>query len=152
MLRVMKVGENRLALFGRRGCFCRFPLTLDPRTPLPRGEQTPPYLPVANDMARRVAKKIGGWPVSSINEALLDIPSTAHILGGAVIGSDPESAVCDDRHRVFGHANLYVVDGSAVPRNLGVNPAPTITPPAGRAISQVPAKVSGDLVGSAAIG
>ena len=152
MLLVMQVAENQLELVRRRRWFWPFTLTLDSRNPLPRGERNPTYLPVANDMARRVAKKIGGWPVSSINEALLDIPSTAHILGGAVIGSDPESAVCDDRHRVFGHANLYVVDGSAVPVNLGVNPALTITALAERAMSQVPAKVSGDLVGSAAIG
>ena len=152
MLLVMQVAENQLELVRRRRWFWPFTLTLDSRNPLPRGERNPTYLPVANDMARRVAKKIGGWPVSSINEALLDIPSTAHILGGAVIGSDPESAVCDDRHRVFGHAHLYVVDGSAVPVNLGVNPALTITALAERAMSQVPAKVSGDLVGSAAIG
>ena len=45
---------------------------------------------------------------------------------------------------------LSVVDGSAVPVNLGVNPALTITALAEHAMSQVPVKASGDLVGSAA--
>ena len=150
MLLVMQVADNHLELVRRRKWFWPFAVTLDSRNPMPTGERNPTYLPVANDMARRVARKIGGWPVSSVNEALLDIPSTAHILGGAVIGSDPEGAVCDDRHRVFGHPNLYVVDGSAVPVNLGVNPALTITALAEHAMSQVPVKASGDLVGSAA--
>ena len=91
-------------------------------------------------MARRVAKKIGGWPSSSVNEVLFDIPSTAHILGGAVIGSDGETAVCDERNRVFGYSGLYVVDGSAIPVNLGVNPSLTITAVAERAMSLIPAK------------
>src|SRR5436309_13548737 len=143
MLLVMQVAENQLELVRRRRWFWPFTLTLDSRNPLPRGERNPTYLPVANDMARRVAKKIGGWPVSSINEALLDIPSTAHILGGAVIGSDPERAVCDDRHRVFGHANLYVVDGLAVLVNLGVYAARPITALAERSMNHLPDNVAG---------
>ena len=92
--------------------------------------------PRAGDLAR----KIGGWPASSINEVLFDIPTTAHILGGAPIGSDPESAACDAENRVFGQPGLYVVDGAAIPVNLGVNPSLTITALAEHALSKVPAK------------
>ena len=71
---------------------------------------------------------------------LFDIPSTAHILGGAAIGSDWQTAVCDDCSRVFGHPGLYIVDASAIPVNLGVNPALTIMALAEHAMSDVPAK------------
>jgi cholesterol oxidase len=93
-------------------------------------------------MARRVARKIGGWPASSINEVLFDIPTTAHILGGAPIGSDPTTAVCDAENRVFGQPGLFVVDGSAIPVNLGVNPSLTITALAEHAVSKIPAKAA----------
>ena len=144
MLLVMQVTDNHLELVRRRKWYWPFTVTLDSRNPRGEGKRNPSYLPVANDMARRVARKIGGWPASSINEALLDIPSTAHILGGAAIGSDLEDAVCDDRNRVFGHTNLYVVDGSAIPVNLGVNPALTITALAEHAMSHVPAKAGSE--------
>ena len=73
-------------------------------------------------------------------EALANIPSTAHILGGAVIGSDAASGVVDSRNRVFGYENLLVCDGSTVPANPGVNPSLTITALAEHAMSHVPAK------------
>lgn len=156
LLLVMQVADNHLELVRRRRWYWPFAMTLDSRNPVAGGKRNPSYLPVANDMARRVAAKIGGWPASSINEALLDIPSTAHILGGASIGNAPEDAVCDDRNRVFGHPNLYVVDGSAIPVNLGVNPALTITALAEHAMSKVPRKVDGEAtptpLGSAAEG
>ena len=68
----------------------------------------------------------------------MNIPTTAHILGGAVIGADPESGVVDARNRAFGSTNLLVCDGSAVPANPGVNPSLTITALAERAMSYVP--------------
>jgi cholesterol oxidase len=46
-------------------------------------------------VANRFAEKINGIPQSTINEALLDIPSTAHVLGGCGIGRDAESGVID---------------------------------------------------------
>ena len=64
--------------------------------------------------------------------------TTAHILGGAVIASDPSQGVCDPQGRVFGHEGLYVADGSAVPANLGVNPALTITALAEHVMAGVP--------------
>jgi cholesterol oxidase len=66
------------------------------------------------------------------------VPTTAHILGGAVIGHSPEDGVVDARQRVFGYENLLVCDGSAVPANVGVNPSLTITALAEHAMSQVP--------------
>src|SRR2546423_13316949 len=136
----MQVTDNELRLVRRRHWFWPFGSTLA-SAPSARGDRrNPSYIPIANDMARRMAKKIGGWPSSSVNEVLFDIPSTAHILGGAVIGSDFETAVCDERNRVFGCDDLYVVDGSAVPVNLGVNPSLTITALAERAMSLIPGK------------
>jgi cholesterol oxidase len=99
---------------------------------------TPTFIPVANEAAEWMAKRIGGIPQSSITEALANIPVTAHILGGAVIGRSPQEGVVDARHRVFGYENLLVCDGSVVPANVGVNPSLTITALAERAMSLVP--------------
>ena len=68
----------------------------------------------------------------------MNIPSTAHILGGAVIGADPEQGVVDADQRVFGYENLLVCDGAAVPANVGVNPSLTITALAEHAMSRIP--------------
>ena len=73
-----------------------------------------------------------------VSEALFNVPSTAHILGGAVIGHGPEDGVVDTGQRVFGYENLLVCDGSAVPANVGVNPSLTITALAEHAMSQIP--------------
>jgi cholesterol oxidase len=140
VLLVMQVTDNDLRLVRKRRWFWPFRRSLS-SAPSEVGEmRNPSYIPIANDMARRVAKKIDGWPASAINEVLLNIPTTAHILGGACIGSDSQTAVCDDRNRVFGYPGLYVIDGSSVPVNLGVNPALTITAMAEHAMSHIPAK------------
>ena len=81
--------------------------------------------------------EIGGTAYSGVTEAVLGIPLTAHILGGAVIGEGPESGVVDARHRVFGYENLLVCDGAAVPANVGANPSLTITALAERAMGFV---------------
>jgi cholesterol oxidase len=70
----------------------------------------------------------------------MNIPTTAHILGGAVIGHGPEDGVVDSNQRVFGYENLLVCDGAAVPANVGVNPSLTITALAEHAMAAVPAK------------
>ncbi|HSC21534.1 MAG TPA: GMC family oxidoreductase [Solirubrobacterales bacterium] len=99
----------------------------------------PTFIPVANDAAEWLAERTGGIAQSSVMEALMNIPSTAHILGGAVIGHGPEDGVVDARQRVFGYENLLVCDGSAVPANVGVNPSLTITALAEHAMSEIPA-------------
>jgi cholesterol oxidase len=100
----------------------------------------PAFLPVANQAARHIAQQTGAFPSSSINEVLLNVPTTAHILGGAAMGTTPADGVIDASSRVFGYENLYVVDGAMIPANLGVNPSLTITAMAEHAMSHIPVK------------
>jgi cholesterol oxidase len=95
----------------------------------------PTFIPEANAVAREAAKLIGGLPGSAVNEVLLNVPTTAHVLGGACVGT-----VLDDYPRVVSDPGLHVVDGSAVGANLGVNPSLTIAAQAERALSFWPRK------------
>lgn len=91
------------------------------------GEQAPSYLPQANEVARRFAESIGGRPLNLLLETVGGKSITAHILGGAAMGTSAADGVIDTDHQVFGHPGLYVVDGSSIPANVGVNPSLTIT-------------------------
>jgi cholesterol oxidase len=134
ILLVMQTLDNAIALRprpGRRGTM-RLQTEQDPSKP------NPTFIPIANEAAEWMAERIGGVPQSSVMEALASIPTTAHVLGGAVIARSPDEGVVDARHRVFGYENLLVCDGSVVPANVGVNPSLTITALAERAMSFVP--------------
>lgn len=145
MLLVMQTLDNSIRLTARprrlRGGV-RLQTAQDPERP------NPTFLPAANEAAERIAQKIGGIAQSSIFEALANVPTTAHILGGAPIGATAETGVVDERQRVFGYRDLVVCDGAAVPANVGVNPALTITALAERAMTFVPPKASGVSPGS----
>ncbi|HEJ83489.1 MAG TPA: GMC family oxidoreductase, partial [Desulfobacteraceae bacterium] len=106
----------------------------------PGAKKIPSYIPIANRIARRMGEKIDGKPVSAWPEVLFDVPTTAHILGGAVMGRNREEGVLNFRGEVHGYPNLYVVDGSNIPVNLGVNPSLTITALAEYIMSQLPEK------------
>jgi len=136
ILLVMQTLDNAIALRPRKGPLGSFWLQTeqDPERP------NPTFIPIANQAAEWFAKRTGGIAQSSIMEALFNIPSTAHILGGAVIAPDAEQGVLDASQRVFGYENLLVCDGSAIPANVGVNPSLTITALAEHAMSRVPAR------------
>jgi cholesterol oxidase len=136
---VMQNLDNSIRLVRERRWFWPFRKGLTSRRE-PGQPAIPSYIPVANQAARFLAERIDAFPSSSINEVLLNVPTTAHILGGAPMGSSPEEGVIDARNRAFGYQNLYVVDGSMIPSNLGVNPSLTITAMAEHAMSQVPLK------------
>jgi cholesterol oxidase len=68
------------------------------------------------------------------------VPTTAHILGGCCMGDSEKTGVIDAKHRVFNYDGLYVVDGSTISANPGVNPSLSITALAERAMSFIPAK------------
>ncbi len=134
ILLVMQTLDNAIALRPRKGPFGTFWLQTEQDAERPN----PTFIPVANEAAEWFAKKTGGIAQSSTTEALFNIPSTAHILGGAVIAPDAGQGVVDSDQRVFGYENLLVCDGSVVPANVGVNPSLTITALAEHAMSKVP--------------
>jgi cholesterol oxidase len=141
ILLVMQTVESSLHLRLARRWWMPFSRTLRSNRP-PDQPRIPTYIPAANAFARTVASLQDGFPSSAINEVLLDVPTTAHILGGCGMGLGPDEGVIDTKNEVFGHPGLYVVDGSMVPSNLGVNPSLTITALAEHAMSQVPPRGS----------
>ncbi|GAA1899091.1 FAD-dependent oxidoreductase [Actinomadura bangladeshensis] len=98
------------------------------------GEPNPTWIPVAHDAVRMLAEELDATPGGTWFD-LFNIPTTAHFIGGCVIGETPEDGVIDPYHRVHGHPGLHIVDGSAVTANLGVNPSLTITAQAERAMA-----------------
>lgn len=104
------------------------------------GARIPAFIPAANAFALEAARVTGGVAQTSITEILLNIPMTAHCMGGAVMGRTRADGVCDSRNRVFGYYNMYVCDGSMLGANLGVNPSLTIAALAEHAMSHVPAR------------
>ena len=100
----------------------------------------PTFIPAANAAAEYLATATGGVAQSSLLEAAVNIPTTAHLLGGAAIGADASRGVVDRDLRVFGYRNMMIVDGSAMPANPGVNPSLTITALAEHAMAGVVAK------------
>lgn len=102
-----------------------------------RAPQT--FLPVANDAGRALARASGGAVYGSLG-ALMGMGATAHILGGARLGADPSTSVVSPDHEVWGYPGMYVVDGSVVPANVGVNPSLTITAMSERTMTAVAAR------------
>jgi cholesterol oxidase len=109
-------------------------------TEIAEGNPPQSYLPIANQVAAAAAQVMGGYPQSSVMESLLGTPTTAHILGGAVIAASPTEGVVDRYRRAFGYQNFLITDSSTIPANLGVNPALTITAMAEEAMSYIPDK------------
>ncbi|MCH1866289.1 GMC oxidoreductase [Nocardioides sp. CFH 31398] len=135
---VMQTLDNSITTSGRRTPF-GYRLT----SRQGHGAPNPTYIPVANDVVRRMAQRIGGFAGGSIGEPF-DKPMTAHFIGGCTIGDTPETGVVDPYQRVFGHEGLHVVDGSTISANLGVNPSLTITAQAERAMALWPNKGDAD--------
>lgn len=105
-----------------------------------QGKAPTAFNPQAQVMANHVADIIHGKPMVMVSETLLGIPTTAHILGGAVMGKDSSEGVIDKDNHVFGYKNMMVCDGSMISANPGVNPSLSITAIAEYAMSKVPNK------------
>jgi cholesterol oxidase len=104
------------------------------------GHEVSPRVDAGHAVTRCFAEKTNGIPMGSLGENLLDVPTTAHILGGCPMGKDASEGVIDESFQVHHYPGLYVVDGSIMPANPGVNPSLTITALAEYAMSMMPPK------------
>lgn len=135
ILLVMQPLDNALSLVAKPRRFGRgVRLTTEQHAEKPN----PTFIAEGNAAAAWLAEHTGGIAQSMVPEALANIPTTAHILGGAVIGADAGSGVVDRYGRTFGYPNLLVCDGAIMPANPGVNPSLTITALAEHVMSRVP--------------
>jgi cholesterol oxidase len=137
ILLVMQTVDAAMHLKPKRKLFGRGVRLQTEQDPL---RPNPTFIPAAEQVTRWFAKRMGGMAQSAFTESLRNTPTTAHILGGAVIGASPESGVVDAANRAFGYENLLVTDGASVPANPGVNPSLTITAKAEHAMSLIPPK------------
>jgi len=126
ILLVMQTVDNHTRLVRRRQLLWPFTKAITSH-PDPNQPGIPSYIPIANEVAYEMAEELKAEPQSGLNEVLLDTSTTAHILGGCAIAADVDSGVVDSSGEVFGHPGLYVMDGSLIGANLGVNPSLTIT-------------------------
>jgi cholesterol oxidase len=135
LISTMQNLDNQIAFTWGRGLFSGFKPGLQSQNS--SGRRAPTYIPEANRAARILAQVSSGIAYNSSIESVFNMSVTAHILGGCPIGADASQGVIDTNHQVFNYPGLYVVDGSAIPANVGVNPSLTITALAERALSRL---------------
>jgi len=110
--------------------------------------KVPAYIPIGQEVMNRYAKKVNGIAQNTWPEILLNMPMTAHILGGCPMGKNAGDGVVNEKFEVHNYKNMYILDGSIVPCNLGVNPSLTITALSEYAMAQIPPKAIGKDSGS----
>ncbi|MDX2076690.1 MAG: GMC family oxidoreductase [bacterium] len=125
----VRLGRN-IFTGGRRGLISR----LNP------GERISPPFEVSQGITQKFSEKTKGVPQDAIPEALLGIPTTAHLLGGCPMGDTAEKGVVNNKLEVHNYEGMYVIDGSIIPGNPGINPSLTITALAEYAMSNIPVK------------
>ena len=142
---VMQTEDHRLRLRPGRSVFTLF--RRDLVSDSVAAHATASAEAIGRDVTRRFAARTDGMAMGSINEGLLGIPMTAHILGGCPIGRSAEEGVVDTGFAVHGYPGLYVVDGSIMPANPGVNPSLSIAALAEYAMSRIPGRTVSVRVG-----
>ncbi len=103
-------------------------------------KRIPAYIPVGQEVMYNYAKKVNGTPQNILLEVLFNRPTTAHILGGCPMSDSLESGVVDQNLRVHGYPDFYIMDGSIIQGNIGVNPSLTIASLAEYAMDAIPCK------------
>lgn len=138
ILLVMQHADNRMRFRIGRSLFTLF------RTGMVADEE-PGYeinaqVKGSHEVTREFAKRVNGVALGSLGENLLGLPTTAHILGGAPMGQNSDEGVIDENFQINNYECLYIIDGSVMPANPGVNPSLTITALAEYAMSKVESK------------
>lgn len=135
ILLVMQHADNRMRFRMGRSLFTLFRKGLvAEKEP---GYEIHAHVKGSHALTRSFAKRTNGVALGSLGENLLGLPTTAHILGGAPIGRNAEEGVVNKNFEVHNYEGLYIIDGSIMPANPGVNPSLTITALAEYAMSKI---------------
>lgn len=132
---VMQNNNNSLTTFLRKRGRLRYVTSKQGH-----GEPNPTWIPAGNEATRRAAALLPGGLAGGTWGDIVNMPLTAHYLGGCPISDSPEHGVIDPYHRVWGYPSLFITDGAAISANLGVNPSLSICAQAERAASLWPNK------------
>jgi cholesterol oxidase len=140
ILLVMQHADNRMRFrIGRSGfTLFRRGLVADEEP----GYKIHAHVKGSHKLTRDFARRTNGVALGSLGENLLGLPTTAHILGGAPIGQNAEEGVVNENFEVHNYEGMYIIDGSIVPANPGVNPSLTIAALAEYAMSKIPNRPS----------
>ena len=135
---VMQTLDNSMRMVLRRGLFGNSKLQIKNDG----NKKVPAYIHTGQDVMYRYSKKVNAIPQNALTEILFNTPSTAHILGGCPMGENNNNGVINKNFKVFNYPNMYIIDGSVIQGNLGVNPSYTILALAEYAMSKIPDKES----------
>lgn len=136
---VMQTLDNRIKIAPKKRWYLFGKKSLSSEVE-PGSDKVPSEIPSANAFTRKYSELTQGVSQCAVSQATINIPTTAHVLGGCPIGKDDQTGVIDTHHRLIGYEGIYVCDGSAIPANLGVNPSLTIVAMTERAMSLIPPK------------
>jgi cholesterol oxidase len=103
-------------------------------------KRVPAFIPVGQEVMERYARKVTGVPQNILLEVFFNRPTTAHILGGCPMSESEKTGVVDKNLKVHGYNNFYIIDGSVIQGNIGVNPSLTITAVAEYCMNNIPFK------------
>ena len=138
ILLIMQTEDNLTHVRRGRNFFTLFlkGLVLKPDADYP----IPKQIPVGNEVVKKYAERANGIPQAAFTDGLFNFPTTAHFMGGVPIGSDENEGVIGLNCEVHNYPGIFVVDGSIMPGNPGVNPSLSITALAEYAMSLVAMK------------
>jgi cholesterol oxidase len=138
ILLVMQHADNRMRFRMGRNIFTLFRrgMVVEPEP----GYEIRAQVTGSHELTRKFAERVNGIALGSIGENLLNLPTTAHILGGAPLGKNATEGVVDENFEVHNYPGIYIIDGSIMPANPGVNPSLTIAALAEYAMSKIPSK------------
>jgi cholesterol oxidase len=131
----MQTLDNAFAMKLKKGLFGGMKIE-DSKDNVP----VPAYIEVGQKAMYAYAKKINGVAQNSITEIAFNMATTAHIMGGVPMGSNASEGVIDDNFKVHNYPDFFVLDGSILQFNPGVNPSLSITAIAEYAMNNVPKK------------
>lgn len=102
------------------------------------GQKVPVFIPKGQEALMKYAQIVGGVPQNALTEIAFGMSTTAHFMGGCPMGENREEGVIDPQAKMHGYDHFYILDGSVLQANLGVNPSLTITAFSEYAMDQIP--------------